>query len=173
MYSLLHSVVPSVIFIGQQAKKVHTFFKLGLLMKFLLLCWNVVVFHVQSLHCGAWNKSTRKRDGQFALKSVGFFFFRGIFWRYSAPSVNAIGCTDVQICSSNFILLNSEEIFSVQSFLMSLQRKLLAIYLHHDESVLTNVFCSQMLCAESIVSYLSQNFITWAWDMTKEANRAR
>lgn len=30
-----------------------------------------------------------------------------------------------------------------------------------------------MLCAESIVSYLSQNFITWAWDMTKEANRAR
>ncbi|XP_064927468.1 FAS-associated factor 1 isoform X6 [Columba livia] len=52
-------------------------------------------------------------------------------------------------------------------------RKLLAIYLHHDESVLTNVFCSQMLCAESIVSYLSQNFITWAWDMTKEANRAR
>lgn len=101
------------------------------------------------------------------------FFFRGIFWRYSAPSVNAIGCTDVQICSSNFILLNSEEIFSVQSFLMSLQRKLLAIYLHHDESVLTNVFCSQMLCAESIVSYLSQNFITWAWDMTKEANRAR
>uniref|UniRef100_A0A8C0PX49 UBX domain-containing protein n=1 Tax=Canis lupus familiaris TaxID=9615 RepID=A0A8C0PX49_CANLF len=50
---------------------------------------------------------------------------------------------------------------------------LLAIYLHHDESVLTNVFCSQMLCAESIVSYLSQNFITWAWDLTKDANRAR
>ncbi|XP_078527431.1 FAS-associated factor 1 isoform X2 [Lissotriton helveticus] len=52
-------------------------------------------------------------------------------------------------------------------------RKLLAIYLHHDESVLANVFCSQMLCAESVVSYLSQNFITWAWDMTKESNRAR
>ncbi|XP_012677293.1 FAS-associated factor 1 [Clupea harengus] len=52
-------------------------------------------------------------------------------------------------------------------------RKLLAIYLHHDESVLSNVFCSQMMCAESIVSYLSQNFITWAWDVTKEANKAR
>uniref|UniRef100_A0A8C9WR96 Fas (TNFRSF6) associated factor 1 n=1 Tax=Scleropages formosus TaxID=113540 RepID=A0A8C9WR96_SCLFO len=52
-------------------------------------------------------------------------------------------------------------------------RKLLAIYLHNDESVLANVFCSQMLCAESIVSYLSQNFITWAWDVTKEANKAR
>ncbi|KAL2090077.1 hypothetical protein ACEWY4_014765 [Coilia grayii] len=52
-------------------------------------------------------------------------------------------------------------------------RKLLAIYLHHDESVLSNVFCSQMMCAESIVSYLSQNFITWAWDVTKEATKAR
>uniref|UniRef100_A0AAY4C6C3 UBX domain-containing protein n=1 Tax=Denticeps clupeoides TaxID=299321 RepID=A0AAY4C6C3_9TELE len=52
-------------------------------------------------------------------------------------------------------------------------RKLLAIYLHNDESVLSNVFCSQMMCAESIVSYLSQNFTTWAWDVTKEANKAR
>lgn len=53
------------------------------------------------------------------------------------------------------------------------QRKLLAIYLHNDESVLSNVFCSQMMCADSIVSYLSQNFITWAWDVSKEANKAR
>ncbi|XP_052419659.1 FAS-associated factor 1 isoform X1 [Carassius gibelio] len=52
-------------------------------------------------------------------------------------------------------------------------RKLLAIYLHNDESVLSNVFCSQMMCADTIVSYLSQNFITWAWDVTKEANKAR
>lgn len=54
-----------------------------------------------------------------------------------------------------------------------LQRKLLAIYLHNDDSVLSNVFCSQMMCADSIISYLSQNFITWAWDVTKEANKAR
>ncbi|XP_056460287.1 FAS-associated factor 1 isoform X1 [Gadus chalcogrammus] len=53
------------------------------------------------------------------------------------------------------------------------ERKLLAIYLHNDESVLSNVFCSQMMCADSIVAYLSQNFITWAWDVTKEANKAR
>ncbi|XP_062306886.1 FAS-associated factor 1 [Osmerus eperlanus] len=52
-------------------------------------------------------------------------------------------------------------------------RKLMAIYLHNDESVLSNVFCSQMMCADSIVAYLSQNFITWAWDVTKEANKAR
>ncbi|KAI4799389.1 hypothetical protein KUCAC02_016957, partial [Chaenocephalus aceratus] len=30
-----------------------------------------------------------------------------------------------------------------------------------------------MMCADSIVAYLSQNFITWAWDVTKEANKAR
>uniref|UniRef100_A0A1A8ED42 Fas associated factor 1 n=1 Tax=Nothobranchius kadleci TaxID=1051664 RepID=A0A1A8ED42_NOTKA len=52
-------------------------------------------------------------------------------------------------------------------------RKLLAIYLHNDDSVLSNVFCSQMMCTDSIVSYLSQNFITWAWDVTKETNKAR
>lgn len=57
--------------------------------------------------------------------------------------------------------------------LCSSQRKLLAVYLHNDDSVLSNVFCSQMMCADSIVSYLSQNFITWAWDVTKEANKAR
>ncbi|XP_061744494.1 FAS-associated factor 1 isoform X2 [Nerophis ophidion] len=53
------------------------------------------------------------------------------------------------------------------------ERKLLAIYLHNDDSVLSNVFCSHMMCADSIVSFLSQNFITWAWDVTKEANKAR
>ncbi|KAI1883175.1 hypothetical protein AGOR_G00242510 [Albula goreensis] len=52
-------------------------------------------------------------------------------------------------------------------------RKLLAVYLHHDNSVLANVFCSQVLCAESVISCLCQNFITWAWDVTKETNRSR
>lgn len=52
-------------------------------------------------------------------------------------------------------------------------RKLLAIYLHNDDSVLSNVFCSQLLCADSIVSYLSQNFVTWAWDVTEDANKSK
>ncbi|CAH1774832.1 unnamed protein product, partial [Owenia fusiformis] len=51
-------------------------------------------------------------------------------------------------------------------------RKLLAVYLHHDSSILANVFCSQVLCAESIVDYLSTNFICWAWDLTDDTNRA-
>ncbi|XP_061167287.1 FAS-associated factor 1-like [Saccostrea echinata] len=52
-------------------------------------------------------------------------------------------------------------------------RKLLAVYLHHDGSILSNVFCSQILCSDSVVNYLSSNFITWAWDMTHETNCAR
>lgn len=50
------------------------------------------------------------------------------------------------------------------------QRLLLMIYLHHDQSVLANVFCSQLLCAESISSYLSANFVCWGWDVTFESN---
>lgn len=53
------------------------------------------------------------------------------------------------------------------------QRKLLAIYLHHDASIQANVFCSQILCTESVVTFLSNNFITWGWDLTSHTNRAR
>nr|XP_037855720.1 FAS-associated factor 1 isoform X3 [Chlorocebus sabaeus] len=76
-------------------------------------------------------------------------------------------------CHPVFFIGSLEAAFQEAFYVKARDRKLLAIYLHHDESVLTNVFCSQMLCAESIVSYLSQNFITWAWDLTKDSNRAR
>ncbi|KAF8778097.1 FAS-associated factor 1 like protein [Argiope bruennichi] len=51
------------------------------------------------------------------------------------------------------------------------ERRPLAIYLHHDASVLTNVFCTQLLCSETVVSYLTLNFVTWAWDLTFESNK--
>nr|XP_033772423.1 FAS-associated factor 1 [Geotrypetes seraphini] len=76
-------------------------------------------------------------------------------------------------CHPVFFIGSLEAAFQEAFYGKARDRKLFAIYLHHDESVLANVFCSQMLCAESVVSYLSQNFITWAWDTTKEANRAR
>lgn len=52
-----------------------------------------------------------------------------------------------------------------------LQRKLLAIYLHHDSSVLTNVFCGQLLSCESIIQTLMHNFILYGWDLTFESNK--
>lgn len=50
-------------------------------------------------------------------------------------------------------------------------RKLLAIYLHHDGSVISNVFCQHILCNESVVSYMTNNFVIWGWDVTNESNR--
>lgn len=45
------------------------------------------------------------------------------------------------------------------------------MYLHHDGSVSTNVFCTQVLCSESVVSFLTSNFIIWGWDLTLANNR--
>ncbi|KAK7501481.1 hypothetical protein BaRGS_00007285 [Batillaria attramentaria] len=53
------------------------------------------------------------------------------------------------------------------------ERKLLALYLHHDDSIQANVFCSQLLCSESVVNFLSANFLTWAWDLTHPDNMSR
>lgn len=53
------------------------------------------------------------------------------------------------------------------------ERKLMAIYLHHDASVLSNVFCSQLLGFESVSQLLSANFVLWGWDVTFESNRAK
>jgi len=52
-------------------------------------------------------------------------------------------------------------------------RKILAVYLHHDSSVFTNVFCSTCLCADSVVSFLDENFICFGWDLTFQSNRSR
>ena len=67
-------------------------------------------------------------------------------------------------------MVENEHVYQ-QSFL--LQRKMLAIYLHHDSSVLTNVFCTQALCADAIVSYLNENFVTFGWDLTHSSNKSR
>ncbi|XP_053989222.1 FAS-associated factor 1 isoform X2 [Hylaeus anthracinus] len=53
------------------------------------------------------------------------------------------------------------------------ERKLLAVYLHHDNSVLANVFCTQLLGSETVLQVLSANFIVWGWDITYESNKQR
>jgi FAS-associated factor 1 len=52
-----------------------------------------------------------------------------------------------------------------------LQRKLLAVYLHHDGSVLSNVFCGQLLGCESIIQVLLEHFVVYGWDLTYESNK--
>jgi len=53
------------------------------------------------------------------------------------------------------------------------ERKMLAIYLHHDSSVLTNVFCTQVLCSEPVLGLLMENFTIWGWDLTYTSNKQR
>lgn len=43
--------------------------------------------------------------------------------------------------------------------------------MHHDASVLSNVFCTQLLGCESVKQTLEANFILWGWDLTFESNR--
>ena len=50
---------------------------------------------------------------------------------------------------------------------------MLAVYLHHDSSVLTNVFCAQVLCSPSVVDFLNENFVTFGWDLTHNSNKTR
>lgn len=50
-------------------------------------------------------------------------------------------------------------------------RKLLAVYLHHDNSVLSNVFCGQLLGNENIIKLLNENYILFGWDLTCESNK--
>lgn len=54
-----------------------------------------------------------------------------------------------------------------------LQKKLLAVYLHHDSSILTHVFCTQLLGSEAVLQLLSANFIVYGWDMTHKPNENR
>lgn len=58
-----------------------------------------------------------------------------------------------------------------ENYYFNFQRKLLAIYLHHDRSVLSNVFCVQLLNNENIVKQLSENYVLWGWDVTCESNK--
>lgn len=53
------------------------------------------------------------------------------------------------------------------------ERKLLAVYLHHDNSVLANVFCTELLGFETVLQLLAANFVVWGWDITYESNRER
>lgn len=47
----------------------------------------------------------------------------------------------------------------------------MAIYLHHDRSVLTNVFCGQLLSCDTIIQLLLDNFVIYGWDLTYESNK--
>ncbi|CAG5134193.1 unnamed protein product [Candidula unifasciata] len=76
-------------------------------------------------------------------------------------------------CHPQFYIGSLDDAIRESLMVRAADRKLLAVYLHHDNSIFSNVFCSQLLCAEGIVNYLSVHFVTWAWDLTAPGNTAR
>lgn len=72
-----------------------------------------------------------------------------------------------------FFLGTLDQAIKLACFKPAKDKRLLAVYLHHDRSVLSNVFCTQLLCFESVVQYLNANFLVWGWDMTHPSNRNR
>ncbi|XP_050422174.1 FAS-associated factor 1 [Adelges cooleyi] len=73
----------------------------------------------------------------------------------------------------DFFLGTLDQAIKIACFKPAKDKRLLAVYLHHDRSVLSNVFCTQLLCFESVVQYLNANFLVWGWDMTHTSNRNR
>lgn len=45
-------------------------------------------------------------------------------------------------------------------------RRLLGIYLHSDQTVFCNIFASKTLCDETVINFLSSNFVVWPWDLS-------
>lgn len=45
-------------------------------------------------------------------------------------------------------------------------RRLLGIYLHSDNTVFCNIFAAKTLCDETVINFLSSNFVVWPWDLT-------
>ena len=54
-----------------------------------------------------------------------------------------------------------------------LDRRMLALYLHHEGSVASNLFCSQVVATEFIATYLNSYFTTFGWDVTHPTNEAK
>lgn len=69
-----------------------------------------------------------------------------------------------------FFLGSLEDAIKESLLLPASDRKLLAIYLHSDSTIYSNIFCSTALCSEETISYLSLNFVLWPWDITLQKN---
>ncbi|XP_074644046.1 FAS-associated factor 1-like [Tubulanus polymorphus] len=76
-------------------------------------------------------------------------------------------------CHPDFYIGKLDDAIKDALLVRAKEKRLLAVYLHNDTSILANIFCSQILCKETICSYLSQNFVMWPWDMTLESNKNR
>ncbi|KAF2354151.1 UBX domain [Trinorchestia longiramus] len=89
--------------------------------------------------------------------------------RFATEFGNRYGCSLAPL----FFQGTLREAMDQSVMLPAAQRRMLAVYVHHDSSVLANVFCSQMLCRSATVSFVADNFVLWGWDVTHSQHRDR
>jgi len=53
----------------------------------------------------------------------------------------------------------------------AMERRMLAVYIHNERSIQSNIFCTQILCSSSINSFLAENCIVWGFDVTNLNNK--
>ncbi|CAF5206612.1 unnamed protein product [Rotaria magnacalcarata] len=51
------------------------------------------------------------------------------------------------------------------------ERRPVLVYVHHDRSMFSNIFCHRILCSPTIIDYLLENYIVWPCDVTLEAGK--
>ncbi|CAF2768867.1 unnamed protein product [Rotaria sp. Silwood2] len=64
-----------------------------------------------------------------------------------------------------------EALVSAFNTTMVKERRPLLIYIHHNLSMSTQMFCLNIFGSEIIVEYLLENYIIWPWDITEESNK--
>nr|CUU99450.1 hypothetical transcript [Hymenolepis microstoma] len=82
-------------------------------------------------------------------------------------------CNEADSGLPSFCLQNFSEAFAQTLGVQRVcERKPMLIYLHHDRSIASNIFCSKVLCSNVMSTFLEENNLQiWPWDVTSEAGR--
>lgn len=82
-------------------------------------------------------------------------------------------CNEADSGLPSFCLQNFNEVFAqTLGIQRACERKPMLIYLHHDRSIASNIFCSKVLCSSVMSTFLEENSLQiWPWDVTLEAGR--
>ncbi len=102
-------------------------------------------------------------------------FYQCFIDRYSACPAFFMGPLQ-EACQSAYSSSVVKEVCLLSIFLLTnksilFQHRPILVYIHHDKSLLSNIFSSTIFCSEIVIDYLLENYIVWPWDITDESNR--
>ncbi|CAF1374925.1 unnamed protein product [Rotaria sordida] len=70
----------------------------------------------------------------------------------------------LNICTDGLEIALHESLFNYEN------PRSLVMYLHHERSIGTHLFCSNILPNSNIVEYLNKNFVVWVYDRTDDVD---